>query len=270
MTVYIEYVLFNNFVIDYLLLKATFALTNLPAKRGWLFLCAFLGAGIALVFPLIKAHAVILTLLKIFTGLLLILIANKYKTAKEYYINAVIFIFLTFAVGGAVIGIYELFGLDFSSEPIIALTALPAYAVIKAVTSAVKYIYRKKEIIKNVCDLWLCLGKETLSVRGFIDTGNFLYDGDTPVIVCDKKIAIKLFGVTLPKIAKLSYSTADGKAEMSVIRGVEIYFKDEPNKIYNVTLGVARGSVGTGYDVILHPALMEDNNERICSIKRVS
>ena len=54
MTVYIEYVLIDNFIIDYLLLKTSLALSGVMVKRARLFFCAFLGAGFALLLPVIS------------------------------------------------------------------------------------------------------------------------------------------------------------------------------------------------------------------------
>ncbi len=271
MTVYIEYVILDNFVIDYMLLKATFALINTRVKKGRLLFCAFLGAVVALIFPIIQVHTLILTVIKIALGLLLPLIATKYKSAKRYYITAVLFITLTFATGGAIIGAFNIFGLSYSNELSVALMFLPVYAVIKAIVSAVKFIYRRKEVIKNVRRVTLSVGRERVEAEGFMDTGNMLFDGDTPVVVCNKELATKLIN-GLPKMGKLEYATADGKAEMTVIKNVElrIYFSDGQNKIYKVSLGVARGDIGMGYDVILHPTLMEVCDERTCDIERVS
>ena len=71
MKVYIEYVLIDNFVIDYLLLKATFAVTGYPYSKGRLFLCAFLGSLFALLYPLIPVGEPFITISKILFGLFL-------------------------------------------------------------------------------------------------------------------------------------------------------------------------------------------------------
>ena len=97
MTVYIEYVLIDNLVIDFLLLKATFALTSIDYKRGRLFLCAFLGAIIALIYPLIHIK-IVSTLIKVLSGFLLTALAVKYKNKKSYFINTAIFFTFTFLI----------------------------------------------------------------------------------------------------------------------------------------------------------------------------
>ena len=71
MVCYIEYVLLDNFVIDYLLLKAAFSVTGKTVKKLRLFLAAALGAVTAPLFPLIDVSAVIVFFLKLLIILLL-------------------------------------------------------------------------------------------------------------------------------------------------------------------------------------------------------
>jgi len=265
MTVYIEYVLIDNFVIDYLLLKATFTLTRTAYKKVRLFLCAILGAAFALALPVIVLNTVILTLIKLAFGLLLVLIAATFKSAKSYYINALTFFGFTFLTGGAIIGIYSLLGLDYSGEISIAVMAVPAYLLIKAISELVSFVYKRKEVVSETYDCELTLGDTTLKLKGFFDTGNGLYDGDSPVCVCDKKTALKLLGgsFSLPEMKYISFSTVSGKDKNLSLKldKIVIYTEDKENVYYNVTLMVAKGGVSVDYDVILHPALRGGGNE---------
>ena len=82
MTVYIEYVLIDNFVIDYLLLKTTFSLARAKVKRGRLAVCATLGAAISLFYPLIEGVLAVSIPLKFCVGLLLVSLARKHQSLK--------------------------------------------------------------------------------------------------------------------------------------------------------------------------------------------
>lgn len=262
MAVYIEYVLIDNFVIDYLLLKATFTLTGNGYKKGRLFLCAILGGIFALVYPLINTHAILITLIKILFGILLMLLATNYRSAKNFYVNTLVFFAMTFLTGGAVIGIYSLLGLDYSKEYSIALMVLPVFLLIQGLTAVVKHIYRRKDIAILIFDCEIAVGESKLKVKGFTDTGNGLYDGDSPVIICGKKTIKKLFSglKEIPKIYRLNFSTVSGKDDMLAVKlkYLKIYSGEQMNIFNNVTLCVAKSSVGNDYDVILHPALKEN------------
>jgi len=275
MTVYIEYVIIDNLIIDYLILKATFAVMGISYKRRWLFLCAFFGAFVALLLPLFERLAIISTLVKVLTGLLLPLMATRYKSAREYYITALVFFLLTFLSGGAIIGVFTLLGISYSSEISIAVMVVPAYVIIKAVTGAVKGIYRKKDVMSAIFKVQIVKGKRRIFARGFIDTGNMLYDKDSPVIVCEKKLFYQILGNDLlfTKFKKIRLSTIASESENISFKvdSVQIYLNDRVNTINNVTVCLSEKSVGVEYDVILHSSFAKgDNNESHSHIEKVS
>ena len=264
MTVYVEYVLLDNFIIDYLLLKATYDTTGISVKKGWLFLCAFIGALIALVCPLISIKA-LSTAVKVLCGFLLTLIAAPYKSKRSYFINTALFFAYTFLTGGAVFGIFAIFGLEYSAEISIAVMFLPVYILIKGVREIVIYIYRQKYVMNYTYDISLTLAGKTVKARGLMDSGNGVYDGNSPVIVCDKRFAEKLIDKNFYKIKskKIQLSTVSGASEnfAFLVDNLVIYIKDEQYTFNMVTMAVTK-RVGDGYDVILHPAFLEDINDK--------
>lgn len=265
MTVYVEYVLIDNLVIDYLLLKATFSLTAIKVGKGRLLFCAFLGALIALLYPLLENYPLIFTPIKVFSGLLLVLLAHNFKSIRSYFINAVVFFCYTFIVGGALMGIYSLFNVDYSSEISIALIIIPVYLLIKGLMAVITYLYRKKDVACFTVDCVVVLKGKEMALRGFYDTGNGVYDGDSPVVFCDKKTFTALVGDNLIslKLKKINvYTVNESGANFAVkLERLLIYNGQETNIYNNVTLCVASGGVGDGYELILHPALMESKYE---------
>jgi hypothetical protein len=95
-----------------------------------------------------------------------------------------------------------------------------------------------------------------------MDTGNALYDGENPVIVCERKLALKLFSNKLPKLKRIECETVIGKTKLLAmeLKELKIYYGKTPNIIKGVTLAVTDQKIGTGYGVILHPALMESKD----------
>ena len=77
MIVYVEYVVIDNLLIDYLLLKTALTLSGIEFKKIRVFLVALFGTGFALVFPLIDLSAFLLAAVKVGMGLLLILLSAK-------------------------------------------------------------------------------------------------------------------------------------------------------------------------------------------------
>jgi len=274
MTVYIEYVLIDNFVIDYLMLKATFATTGKNVVKRWLFLSSFLGAVIALIYPLIQVHTAILTCIKICSGLLMVLISTRFSSPKSYYVHAVLFFFYTFLTGGVITGVFEIFNIPKNSEINIAFMAIFVYAVICAVMGVVKYVYRRKDVVSVTCRVDITAFGQMKIAKGFFDTGNGLYDGDSPVIICNKKFAEYFLFCDLSnkKIKKITVNTVNGKEDKFAFKidSIKIYNGTRPNIYNNVVMCIA-DNIGEGYDVILHPALARMVDDEIDSkIKKVS
>ena len=74
----------------------------------------------------------------------------------------------------------------------------------------------KKLILKQkfVYKTQLMFNGKTFNVNGFLDTGNVLFDGDAPVIVCGKKLFLQILGddVVRAKLKKLEISTVNGQS----------------------------------------------------------
>lgn len=270
MTVYIEYVLIDNFVIDFILLKLTLQILGYRPKVARLFLCALFGAVLALVSPLLYFNVILLSTFKIMSGLLIFCFSTKFTSAKDFYRGVLFFFFLTFLLGGAIIGVYNIFNLDYNSEFSIATIIVPVYLLAKAVGSLIRYFYRRKNIESRVYFATIKVKEKAVRLKGFVDTGNMLYDGDNPVIIMGVKNAKKLLdGFT--KIKYLEYGTVSGKAKMTIIENatVEIY-SDKGERIINkVSVGVSKENIGSEYQVILHPDTLKER-EYVGYNKKVS
>ncbi len=275
MTVYIEYVIINNVIIDYLMLKATFLLTGNPIKKRRLFLCAFLGGIIALVYPALEINQTILTLVKIASGLLIVLLASEYKSAKSFYINAVIFFFYIFITGGVIIGVFNIFGVEYQTEFIVASIVVPVYLVLGALAQVKDYFFKRKNIASLTYNVELTLKGQKLNAKGFLDTGNSLLDNGEPVILCDKHFAKKIIGENLAKMKfkKIDVSTATGNRQNLAFKldRLVLYMADKEHIFDNVTICISQLTLD-GYDIILHPDLIKENSdyENVDGVKKVS
>ena len=264
MIVYVEYVFIDNFVIDFLLLKTAFMITGKKVSRGRLILCSLLGAIFALVYPLITENFIATTTVKILFGLFLAFCAAKFSSVKEYAGFTAVFTGLTFFLGGAVIGVFSLFDLDYSSEYSVALMILPVYVLVNGVMRLIRYFYRKKDVAAFSVRAEIVFGDKTVTVRGFFDTGNSLYDGLTPVIVVSRRALTPLISPSLIKTAKyITVTSAVGEEKKISFKpdNLVIYSGDKKNIFYNVRVCATEKDFD-GYDAILHPAFMENVYEK--------
>lgn len=262
MTVYVEYVLIDNFVIDFLLFETAFKITGKKVSRTRIIICSLLGAIFALLYPLITANIVIITAAKILFGLFLTFIAAKFSCLKDYATFTAVFLGLTFFVGGIIIGVFSL--LDTApSEFSVALMILPVWVAVLGIEKLIRYFYRSKDISHLTATVEIVCGGKTVKLKGFFDTGNALYDGLSPVIIATKRTVLPILGVAAVKKAKyLTVQTAVGEEKKLCIKpdAVLIYSGEKKHIFNNVRVCVVNTEF-SGYDVILHPALMETNNE---------
>lgn len=263
MTVYIEYVLVNNFIIDFLLLKATFKTTGLSVSSKRLFFCALFSATATLLFPLISLRAIITTPLKICFGALIVALSAKFQTPKSYYVNLTVFFFYTFLTGGALMGVYSLLNIPINNELLVAVSCLPVYLVYLFARKVVEFIYRKKHVQAFVMDVEITVNGKTKKCKGFLDTGNGVYDDGSPVVFMSKNLATCFFsGDKLPKIKYVNVNTVVSGGQKIALKTsrLTVYNSDKPNIHYNITACVSDKGFEDGYEVILHPALLEDRN----------
>ena len=259
LAVYIEYVLLDNIIIDYLLLKYTFLLVRGESGFWRLLLCSFLGAAFAAAMPIIDLPQYIAIPLKLAFSAVLVFAAGKFKTKKSYLISFIVFNLYTFLLGGSVTGVFNLFHLPLDKEYSVGLVILAAYFLIKLAHKGVTLLYRRKNIYSCVSECEIELNGRSVKAKGFLDTGNNLYDTESnlPVVVCSKSVAFTLtdgFKIKIPgKYIRVSTAVGADKMLVFKIDKLKIYNRDKVNIFDNVLLGVARHAFAeSGYDLILH------------------
>ena len=264
MIIYIEYVLIDNFIIDYYLLSAAFALTGIKVKRGRLFLSALLGATTAIILPFISQNNLILVPLKVLIGVLMVALSYNFSSFRGVYIHFIIFFLYTAVVGGVMIALFNLFNIDYSKEIFSATMLFPVSVVIKYLSKAINALYRKRDQIAYSVNVMLYKDQLKVKARGFFDTGNGAYHNDSPVIFCTKKLIKPFLDNPLklnPFYLKVETVSGSDKKFAFNLDKIEIYYGDKLNIFNNVALCVIDSGVDGLYDIILHPALMEKDNE---------
>ena len=277
MTIYLEYVLVNNFIIDFLLLKTTFLITGKSKKLKRLIATCILASVVALVFPLINLHQVLISLLKICLGIVMLLLSNTYSSNREMLINLFIFLTLTFVLGGAIFFIYSLIGVSGGSEFLVATIIIPCYVVVRIIKSVITYIYRRKNIEQVIYQTEIFVNGKRFFARGFLDTGNNVYYKNSPVIICQKKFIESAFNSIefYKNLRRIEITTANGKTTnyCILLDSFKILIEGRENIFNNVFLMIAQINID-GADIIIHPDLVKkggiDNEKPIVKNKRVS
>lgn len=249
-----------------MLIKAALFTAGVPVKKSRLLICAFCGALFALLYPLLGMNSPITVAVKIVMGLVLSCFAVPDISFKKLRNCFVFFMLYTFLLGGAIVGGANLFGIDYSTEFCIATVFVPAYLLMKIFYDGVKFLLRRRNVASFIASV--VIEKEGVSVKanGFFDTGNGVYTEGTPVNFCSVSIAEKFFkdAKSFSQIKKIKITTVTGESEKIFFTAdkITIYYGKKTNIFYNAGLAVSKEGFSSEYDLILHPALMEVDNER--------
>ena len=168
MTVYIEYALAENFAIDFALLIASGYLLRVRPNLFLIGISALVGAGFAVLFPLLRLTAFAEYALKTAVGALMCLIANeRVKTKKEwgrYALNTLCFFLLTFAFAGLLS-----YTPAWVSPPLVGLS-LAGVTVLSAVFC--RAVYKRRALHRFLYDCTLYYGEKQVQALGYFDSGN--------------------------------------------------------------------------------------------------
>lgn len=263
MTVYIEYVLIDNFLIDYMLISLTLCILNVPIKRWRIIISSIFASAIALVFPLITSFKLIVGILKLLTGYLIVTIATPKIEGKKLYAIYLVFLAFTFALGGILIGIYSIFSLDYNNELFVSLAFLPCYVIIRFIKSLLIHFNQHKNIQNYLCEVEIASNEKVLRLKGLLDSGNGAYNKNSPVIFIARKKAMEFFiDINFYKsLQKIKIYTVNGEKEKIgfIIDEIKIYFLDKVNIFNNVTACIIKDI--SSYDVILHNSMIKGGED---------
>ncbi len=265
MEVYIEYVAINNFIIDYMLVSLTRKSMKLPYKRVYVCLAALIGALFAIVTPLLKMNAAFTFITKFFEGALIILISGKFTNFRAYVRSFYLFLFFTFAFGGAVFGAFYLSGASYDvfmrtspEELTLTVILLIVFALYFITGKVVGKLYKKSEITNFIRKCEFTVGGKTYIANGFLDSGNRLRYKNEPIIIVSQKLSEKLlkdgaFSGVIPRFAGISTIAGERLIKVYKISRIKIYNGKTENIIDNVMLGMTERGVRCGgeYDLIL-------------------
>lgn len=276
MIVYIEYAVINNLVIDIVICIVTLKSLNMRLSFWRIALASAMGTAAAVLSPVLKLQGLYFYLIKGICGIIMSLIICKGFEPRKIIKTILCFFFVTFALGGACIGILYLVGENLSGQLTFTYTKkLPIGIIVSALTLAVFFIARhcyalsrKRHMHPYFRDCVISIYGKEFRLKGFIDSGNTLFDeNNLPVVV--------MSGITLKKLAdqslytkllineakgnhsKLEYRTAAGIETMSIIKPdfIKIYSGKRVNKIYDVKIGLAAYEIGgDNFQVLLHPS----------------
>ena len=184
-TVYVEIVIFNNLCIDFLLGLTTCLCRRRKVKKLQQILSAMLGSIVAVCYPLMLTVWQIIT--KLLLAFVLVGILDKYVSFKDYMTSLVIYVLITYALGGIVYGISNLLGVDIKGYAVLGVLTM-SIAILELVVWFV--VFKKADQSKEYFDVSVKYKGKTYWLKGFYDTGNTLTDTLTgkPIVLLSKSV----------------------------------------------------------------------------------
>ena len=244
MQVYIELAVIENFCMDFTLLYAAKLAVKNPAPFWRILIGAVLGAAFAVTFPLFKLGAAWSVVVKITSGFLICLVAGKFKGVKSYLKFSFAFLIFTAILGGALIGVFSLAGLDYAAGEGFILSkipiGIPLFGALLIIIGARKLASRLRKSNKEVVALRIYSGGSCAEVKGFFDSGNKVYCRGAPVSVIPKDVAQKILPAARIESGVKIHTVAGSKImEVFTADRVEVDFGEKKQTFERVKIGVS-------------------------------
>ena len=195
MTIYIDIVLIENLIINYIILFTTAVVLKIKVNHIRLILASLLGAGYSIIayMGIIKVYSSII--LKIILSVLIIYIAFNPQNIKKMCKDLLLFYLVSFVFGGAAFALIYIIkpqnilmknGLFLGTYTLktVMLGAIVAFCIIIGAFAIIKNKISKKDMF---CEIEILINQKKIKTKAMIDTGNMLKEPITnvPVIVVE-------------------------------------------------------------------------------------
>lgn len=245
MRIYIDLFFLFNTIMDIIIITSVSILLKRNTTYKRILISSLLG-GIS---SLMLFTSINRLLLELITIILMITIAFKYKNIRYFLTNILYTYILSILLGGL---IYL-----FNSK--VTLNIYLNYLVIIVLSIEVMTLYIKEnKKIKNTYNNYYKVDiyfkdKEKISLIGFLDTGNNLYDPykKRPIILVDKKYQKE------DKFILVPYHTINGEGLLKCIKPEKVYIEKIGYKNNLLVAFSSSPSTINGVEVILHKELMK-------------
>ena len=195
MTIYIDIVLIENVIMNYIILFATAIVLKIKIKHIRIFIASLLGAIYSVItyMGILKLYSSIV--MKILLSILIVYIAFNPQSLKKMWKNLLIFYLTSFVFGGVAFALIYILkpqdilmknGLFLGTYPLktVLLGAIISFLVILVAFKIIKDKFSKKDLF---CDLEIKINNKIVKTTAMIDTGNCLKEpiSNIPVIVLE-------------------------------------------------------------------------------------
>lgn len=198
MTIYIDVVIIENMVMNYIILFATGIVLKTKIKHLRLILASLIGAIYSIITYISSIQIYSNMIMKIILSIIIVYIAYNPQSIKIMWKQLIIFYLTSFVFGGAAFALIYIIkpqeilmrnGLFLGTYPLktVILGAIIAFIIIITAFKIVKTRISKKDMF---CTINVKINDKELTAKAMIDTGNLLKEPITgkPVVVLEHTI----------------------------------------------------------------------------------
>ena len=191
MVIYIEQAIFENMLINCMILYFVFKTIKQRVPKLKIFLSAAVGTAFALVLPMLTFTGALSFLVRIFAGLFMVFIV-QHKSLSRYILFALLFFTYIFVFGGAVLGVMFMLGLESAPVWLVPSVVFAMFLVMKLL---IKFLNIRHSIGQNLRDVVITHRGQRYKITSYLDTGNRLRDPETnaPIVIISLSLFLKMF-----------------------------------------------------------------------------
>lgn len=238
--IYIDELIFLNFVIDYILLSILKSIMKLNTKRIRIIFACLIGE-MSIIYLFVNMSNFTLNMFKVILCSIMIFVAFGYINFKEYIKNIIYFYILSFFLGGCLLYFKSLNLIKYNYFILLVPIIMKVYKF---------FTYNLKNIInyKYRVNIYLNNGK-IIYLNGFMDSGNSLIDpfSNKKVIIINKDVDEDFYLVP--------YRTIDSESLIKCFKPRKVYI-DGIGERNDVVVGVINKKFN-GFNCLLNYKLME-------------
>ena len=195
MTIYIDVVLLENLIMNYIILLATGMAIKVKLNHIRLILGSFIGAVYTIMTYIVTIKIYSNIFFKLLLSIVIIYIAFNPQNVKNMWKQLIVFYLISFVFGGAAFALIYIVkpqdilmknGLFLGTYPLktVMLSAVVAFVIIIVTFKIVKSKITKKDMYKKIN---IFIENNKIEVKAILDTGNLLKEPITgkPVIVVE-------------------------------------------------------------------------------------
>ena len=195
MTIYIDVILIENLIMNFIILYATGLVLKRKIKKVRLILASLLGAIYSLLTYISSFEIYTNIILKLILSILMVYIAFNAPNVKQIGKDLLLFYLVSFVFGGAAFAFIYIIkpqdilmkkGLFLGTYPLktVVLGAIIAFIIVIAAFKIVKSRFSTKDMY---CKIKIRLNEKEIETNAMIDSGNLLKEpiSNTPVIIVE-------------------------------------------------------------------------------------